>query len=250
MTQPEIDPLHEDLIFHGPLSEVRADQLIQSLGPLAGQRVVDLGCGWAELLLRTVATEATATGCGIDQDAVAIEHGRANAQARGLTDRVVLDVGDASAWTGTADVLIVNGATQLWGGDPTQHTANALAESRKLLRPGGRLLLGEGFWLREPTQTQLQAMDNVPLDQYRALPDLVDFTREHGYRLLWLSQASRDEWDEFESRHALGWQRWLLANPDSPHAPAVEARADTYRNRWLRGWRATLGFAYLTLVAR
>jgi hypothetical protein len=61
-----------------------------------------------------------------------------------LADRVVLDVGAAAAWPGVADVLIVNGASQVWGGEPAEHTANALTAGRKLLRSGGRLLLGEG----------------------------------------------------------------------------------------------------------
>jgi len=133
------------------------------------------------------------------------------------------------------------------GGEPAGHTANALRAGRELLRPGGRLLLGEGFWEREPTSTQLATM-SIPLKQYRSLPDLVDLALDHGYRLLALSQASLDEWDEFESRHALGWERWLLANIDSPHADEIRARADAHRSAWLHGWRGVLGFAYLTLV--
>jgi SAM-dependent methyltransferase len=166
---PDIAPLHADLVFHGPLSPARADQLILSLGPLGGRQVVDLGCGWAELLLRTVATEPTVTGYGIDTDAVAIEHGRANATARGLADRVVLDVGDAAAWTGDADVLIVNGATHVWGGDPAEHTGNALAAAHARLRPGGRLLLGEGFWQREPEADRLAAA-GIPRDSTAHCP--------------------------------------------------------------------------------
>jgi SAM-dependent methyltransferase len=248
VTQPVISPLHEDLTFHGPLSTTRADQLIRSLGQLDGQQVVDLGCGWAELLLRALATEPTATGVGVDTAAAAIEHGQANADARGVADRVTLIVGDAAAWSGReVDVLIVNGASHVWGGKPTEHTATALRVSHELLRPGGRLLLGEGFWEREPTLAQLAAMP-IPLQQYRSLPDLVDLALEHGYRLLALSQASLDEWDEFESRHALGWERWLLANPDSPHADEIRTRADAHRSAWLRGWRGVLGFAYLTLA--
>lgn len=248
MTQPVIAPLHEDLTFHGPLSASHADQLIGSLGGLDGQHVVDLGCGWAELLLRMLAAEPTTTGHGVDADAAAIEHGRANAKARGLADRVVLDVGDAGAYFGSdVDVLIVNGASQVWGGDPTVHTANALTAGRALLRPGGRLLLGEGFWEREPSQAQLEVMP-IQLEQYRPLPDLVDLAQGRGYRLLALSQASLDEWDDFESRHARGWEQWLLANPGSPHAEEIRARADAHRTAWLRGWRGVLGLAYLTLV--
>lgn len=248
MDQPVIPPLFEDLTFHGPLSLWRSDQLIGSLGRLDHAHLVDLGCGWAELLLRALATEPTATGHGIDLDAAALEHGRANARARGLADRVTLESGDVATWSGgEADVVIVNGASQVWGGEPTEHTANALTECRDLLRPGGRLLLGEGFWEREPTHGQLDAMQ-IPAQEYRCLADLIDLALALGYRLLAVSQASLDEWDEFESRHALGWQRWLLANPASPHTAAIQAKADAHRHAWLRGWRGVLGFAYLTLV--
>lgn len=239
MTLP---PLHEDLVFHGPMSSYRADLLVRSLGPLDGQHVVDLGCGWAELLLRTVA--AGATGHGVDLDAEAIAHGRKLASERGLADRVTLEVGDAGAWSGPADVLIVNGASQVWGGDPLTHTVNALEAGRRFLRPGGRLLLGEGFWEREPTAAQLAAMP-VPREQYGTVAELVDLAMTHGYRLLWLSQANQDEWDEFESAHAVARERWLLAHPEDT---AVRERADQQREWRLKGWRGVLGMVYLTLA--
>lgn len=239
MTLP---PLHDDLVFHGPLSSHRADLLVRSLGPLDGQHAVDLGCGWAELLLRTVA--AGATGHGVDLDAAAIAHGRKLAVERGLADRVTLEVGDAGAWSGQADVLIVNGASQVWGGDPRTHTVNALEAGRRFLRPGGRLLLGEGFWEREPTAAQLAAMP-IAREEYGSVSELVDLAMAHGYRLLWLSQANQDEWDEFESGHAYARERWLLAHPEDEE---VRERADQQREWRLKGWRGVLGMVYLTLV--
>ena len=119
---------------------------------------------------------------------------------------------------------------------------------RKLLRPGGRLLLGEGFWEREPTDEQLAAMP-IPRDQYGSLADLVDLAHEHGYRLLAVEQANLDEWGVFENGHALAWERWLRENPDSEHADEIRVKADTHRTYRLRGWRGTLGLAYLTLQA-
>lgn len=248
MTTPEITPLHEDVTFHGPLSPERADRLIQSLQPLAGAHVLDLGCGWAEFLLRVLATEPTATGTGVDLNATDIAHGQANAAARGLTSRVDLQVADVAQWQPDrpADVVIVSGATHVWGGDPLHHTTNALTAVKELLRPGGRLLLGEGFWEREPTDDQLAAMP-VPRDQYHSLAGLVDLAHTHGYRMLAAEQASLDEWDVFENGHALAWERWLRANPDSPHAGDIRAKADRQRTYRLHGWRATMGLAYVTL---
>ncbi|MFC0437451.1 cyclopropane-fatty-acyl-phospholipid synthase family protein [Kutzneria buriramensis] len=239
MTLP---PLHDDLVFHGPMSSYRADLLIRSLGPLDGQHVVDLGCGWAELLLRAVA--AGATGHGVDLDAEAIAHGQKRATERGLADRVTLEVGDAGAWSGEADVLIVNGATHVFGGEPTDSTVNTLKAGRRILRPGGRLLLGEGFWEREPTAEQLAVMP-MTREEYGSVAELVDLAMEHGYRLLWLSQANQDEWDEFESGHALARERRLLERPDDEEARAGADRQRTWR---LKGWRGVLGMVYLTLV--
>jgi trans-aconitate methyltransferase len=248
MTTPEIAPLHEDVTFHGPLSEERAARLIRSLAPLDNAHVLDLGCGWAEFLLRALEAWPTATGTGVDLSATDIAHGQANAEARGLASRVSLQVADVGQWQPEklADVVIVNGASQVWGGDPLEHTTNALTAARGLLNPGGKLLLGEGFWEQEPTAEQLAAMP-VPRDQYGTIADLVDLAYAHGYRLLAAEQASLDEWDVFENGHGLAWERWLRANPDSEHADEIRAKADGYRAYRFRGWRGTLGLAYLTL---
>lgn len=250
MTTPVIAPLYEDVTFHGPLSEERAARLIRSLGPLDQAHVLDLGCGWAEFLLRTLESAPTATGTGVDLSARDIAHGQANADKRGLAERVELVVADVAAWQpeAAADVVIVNGASQVWGGDPSQHTVNALTAARKLLKEGGRLLLGECFWQHQPTDDQYAAMP-VPRDQYGTFADLVDLALEHGYRLLAAEQASLDEWDVFENGHGIAWERWLRANPDSPHFEEIRAKADTYVRYRFHGWRGAMGLAYLTLQA-
>lgn len=71
---------------------------------------------------------------------------------------------------------------------------------------------------------------------------------EHGYRVLALSEATVDEWDHIEGRHALGYEKGLLDNRDSPEADEVRKTADEHRRGYLRGRRETLGFANLTLT--
>jgi hypothetical protein len=38
-----------------------------------------------------------------------------------------------------------------------------------------------------------------------------------------------------------------LTNPEAPDVEEVRSRADAHRDRYLRGYRDVLGFAYLTL---
>jgi SAM-dependent methyltransferase len=233
---------HTYLDFNSPLSDTRAQDLIDTLQPLSGATVVDLGCGWAELLLRVVAADPSARGIGVDIDLAAIERGRANAESRGLGSRVRLDVDDATSWTGCADVMVCIGAGHAWNG-----TRKLLETAREHLRPGGRFLLGETFWERPPTPEALAALDAEPGD-FGSLPDLVDLAIDCGYRMLSLSVAGTDEWDSFESRWCAGRERWLLDHPDAPDADEVRAFVDEHRNGWLRGYRGYLGFAYLTLI--
>lgn len=233
---------HTFLDFNAPLSNERATALIESLQPLADKQVVDLGCGWAELLLRVVAAEPTVRALGVDNDADAIARGGRNARARGLRESVRLDLADATSWRGQADVLVSIGASHAWGG--TRKTLEAIYSR---LVPGGLFLLGDGIWERPPTTDALTALD-ATAEEFESLGDLVDLGIECGFRVLSVSVANSDEWDSFESRFCAGRERWLLEHPDAPDAAEVRTAVDNHRNGWLHGYRGVLGFAYLTLI--
>lgn len=234
---------HTYLEFNAPLSAERADTLIAGLRPLGDARVLDLGCGWAELLLRLLAAEPTATGIGLDTDTDAIERGAANAQRRGLSERIELVNADATTWSGdAADVVIAIGSSHAWEG-----TTGLLEAAASHLRPAGRLLLGEEIWECPPTPAALTAL-GVEKDEYRELGPLIDLAIENGYRPLSLATATLDEWDAFESGWCAGRGRWLLDHRDAGDADEVRAVVEEHRNRWLHGYRRILGFAYLTLA--
>ena len=83
-----------------------------------------------------------------------------------------------------------------------------------------------------------------------ALPDLaglVDLALTAGFRPLFVQTANRDEWEQFESGYLADLERWLHRYGDRREADPIRARAGKHRNEWLRGYRQTLGFAYLHL---
>ena len=57
---------HGGLTFNAPLSEGRASALVAALPISPGHHVLDLGCGWGELLLRILAAHTATTGTGVD----------------------------------------------------------------------------------------------------------------------------------------------------------------------------------------
>src|SRR5204863_1515386 len=97
---------YESLEFNAPLSDRRADAIARALAEADPRTVLDIGCGWGELLLRTVAAAPNACGWGIDTDPDAIARGRANAAARNLADRVTFVEAGAPTCHDPVDVAI------------------------------------------------------------------------------------------------------------------------------------------------
>lgn len=242
-------PRLAQLTFHGPLSESRAGRLVERLTRHTPATVVDIGCGWGELLLRVLAAAPGAIGTGVDLNADDLARGRSIAEARGLADRVTFVAESAAtAACGPADVVLCVGASHaLSDAAPPHHTAAAVRALRRLVTPGGRVLLGEGFWQRTPTAAELAAMwPDASASEHVDLASLVDTAVEAGFRPAWIETANDDEWEEFLSGYAADEEEWLAANGGLPES----ARDDLDRRRaaWLKGYRGVLGMAYLTLV--
>src|SRR4051794_25158593 len=154
------------------------------MGLLDQSVVLDLGCGWGEFLLRVLDANPKARSIGLDTDARAIGRAETNAKTRGLAPRVRFLVGDASAWSDSADVVIMIGSSHAWGGP-----RRALTAIRPQLRRGGRVLLGEGLWAQPPTPAALAALDAAPAD-FPTHAGLVELVGECGYHVLAESPAS------------------------------------------------------------
>ena len=93
----------------------------------------------------------------------------------------------------------------------------ALQALRRLVNPGGRVLLGEGFWERPPAAAELAAMwPGTTAGEFRDLAGLVDLVVDAGLRPAWIEVASREEWDDFESGYQCDEEEWLAAHGDHP----------------------------------
>ncbi|WP_329624833.1 class I SAM-dependent methyltransferase [Streptomyces sp. NBC_01255] len=247
-----LPPRLGSLTFHGPLSEARATRMIERLAAEQPADVLDIGCGWGELLLRALENTPGAKGIGIDINAEDLARGRALAEERGLADRVLF-VEESALGTdrGPVDAILCLGASQaLCDPEGPHEPAVALRELRRLVRPGGRVVLGEGFWEHTPTEEELAGMwPGAHTGDHLSLGALVDLAIEAGFRPAWIETASPDEWEEFESGYRYDTEVWLAAHPDHPLAAENRERVDRQRSSWLDGYRRALGIVYLTLVA-
>jgi cyclopropane fatty-acyl-phospholipid synthase-like methyltransferase len=224
------------LRWNTPLSEAHAEELLDHLALPEATSVVDLGCGWGELLLRAAARTPRARITGVDTDPAGLDRGRQAATTRGLDVTFVEQ--PAEEWGGTADRALCIGSSHTLGGSRAMLTR--LAE----VVPRGRVLVGDGCWEAPPTE----AAHAIFGDDVLPLADLVAACGAAGWQVLHMSTADQREWDDFESRHRAGLREWLLANPSDPRAEEVRERQDTREQEYLTAYRGVLGFAYLVLA--
>lgn len=193
------------LRWNAPLSEAHADELLEWLQLSPGTSLVDLGCGWGELLLRAasrISDPSTPPITGVDIDASALARAKRAAAGRSLNVSFVEQ--PAADWRETRARALCIGSSHTLGGSKAM-----LARLAEIVPRGGRVLVGDMCWERPPSGAARAVFgDEVPM-----LADLVGMCRETGWEVLRLSTADQREWDDFESSHRAGVREWLLSIP-------------------------------------
>ena len=225
--------------WNTPLSVDHGELLLDRLELEPGANVLDLGCGWGELLLQAV--EASGHGCtgvGIDTDEQVLARGRDLAEAKGLDGRVHFVHAESATWDQPADRVLCIGASHAWAG--IKQAMNALA---RVVLPGGRVLFGEGCWERPPTAAAATLFG----DDVVTLAEVVRLARAAGWQVLHLSTADQREWDDFEATWRRSRQQWLFDHPHDNRARDVQDTLDAQLTEYVEVYRGVLGFGYLVL---
>jgi SAM-dependent methyltransferase len=127
-------------------------------GPLAGQRVLDIGCGTGETCTIWLAAGAQVTGVDVSAPMLAVAADR-------TAGKVTLLAADASVWRGDAPFdLAVSRFGVMFFADPPAAFANIAAN----VRPGGRLLftcwraVAENQWVSTPMAALQDLLPDAP----------------------------------------------------------------------------------------
>lgn len=162
------------LDFNSPMADATAGYLVQRLASSAPADITDVGCGWAELLLRLLEACQAATGVGF------------RAELGGVRP---------------SDLVLSVGAEHVFG-----TLDDGLHELLPWVRPGGRLLLGTLIWERPPVSELLEAFGELP-----SLDDAVAAAVDAGWRPLDLKVATMEDWDHFEFGFMADWERVAMS---------------------------------------
>ncbi|AVZ76969.1 SAM-dependent methyltransferase [Streptomyces lunaelactis] len=240
MNREQISRLaHADHPIASPLDDDSVRRLLERGIPRGDERVLDLGCGGGEWLLRALATRPHLRAEGVDISEGSLAHAREAASNLGVHERLVLHHQDAADFASTHafDLVLNMGATHAFGG-----LLPTLAAARKHLAPGGHVLIGEGFWEREPSPEAVEM-----LGDFTDLSTTLDHVAADGWTPVHGHISTRQELDGYEWAWSGSLAAWALDHPADPDSFQALAAATTHRSEWLRAYRDTWGFVSLVL---
>jgi SAM-dependent methyltransferase len=235
---------HADHLFHSPINADRLATMLGLVGLARGARVVDFGCGNAEVLIQCIERYG-ATGVGVDISPFALAEARERASTRvpsGSLDLHECPALEYHAERAGYDLALCIGAADALGG--YRQTLEALA---RVLRPGGHAIIGEPFWRRTPAPEYLEAI-GAHEDDYRTHAENAALARVAGLRFLYASVSSEDDWDHYEGLYCRAVERYVAAHPHDPDGDEMLARIRNWQDLYLRFGRDTLGFALYLLA--
>jgi ubiquinone/menaquinone biosynthesis C-methylase UbiE len=231
---------HGDHIFCSPMSSIKADELVELLDLPASSRVLDVGCGKAEFLLRAVRRYA-ATGVGVDLNGEMLRVARANAEARGLGERMEWHearASDVALEPASFDLALCFGSSQAFG-----RFEQALIALAALVRSGGQVFIADPYWRREPAPDFL-AFLGASADVHLTHAGNEAAGLSAGLVPLYSCVSSADEWDHYEGLFCRAVERFARDHPQDPDALPFRERIRAFRDCYRRWSRDTMGFGF------
>ena len=235
------DIAERDLEIVNPISAEKILTIGRKAGLAPGKRLIDFGCGFAEPLVLW-AEDFGISGVGIDIREKAIERARAKIAQRGLAERLEVVQGKGAEYPyepGGFDYAACVGATFIWGG--YKPTLEALKQA---IRPGGKLIVGEVYWLKDSVPSELaQSQTDFHSESW-----LLKATWEAGLEVEYVVRASHDDWDAYEAGNWFGMLRWIDENPAHPERQEVIDFLHDSQVEYFRYGREYFGWALYLLT--
>ncbi|MGW5847651.1 SAM-dependent methyltransferase [Streptomyces sp. NPDC055254] len=230
---------HANHPIKSPLDDDSVGRLLEHALPRGDERVLDLGCGTAEWLLRALAPRPHLHAEGVDISEASLRQAHQAAGRLGVDGRLVLHQQEAADF-GSAqpfNLVISVGAAHAFGG-----LLPTLAAARKHLAPGGRVLIGESFWDRAPSPAAVEMFGDLA-----DLATTVDRVVADGWTPVHGHISTRSELDAYEWACWGSLASWALDHPADPAAAQLLETATAQRSQWLHGYRDSFGFLCLVL---
>ncbi len=234
------DITHKHHIICNPMSEEKIDRLCQLLNLPKSAQVLDVACGKGELLIR-LAELYDVSGIGVDISPYFIRDSREKHQARdpnATLEFVEMEGAEyVSKISASFDLTMCLGASWIFEGH-----RGTLRKLKEVTKSGGLVVVGEPFWLKEPSEEYLKA-DEMTRDSFGFHSDNVRFGEEEGLTCIYTIASNLDDWDNYETLQWNAVNEYIRNNPDDENNAYLVEKMEQSKEMYLRWGRDTLNWA-------
>ena len=232
-----MDVLHSKQLIMNPMRDEKLSRFCKLLNLSAGSRVVDIGCGKGEFLHRLYAMYSI-SGYGIDKSPYCIEDCKKQKEIRAPDAEIEYLLMDGKDFKSEEkfDLASCIGASWIWGG--IRGTLKALSD---LTKPGGLIILGEPYWLKEPSEEYLR-LEGMKREDFHTHRENVLIGDELDLTCSYTLASDLEDWDSYEAPHWWAVSEYADAHPDDPDLPDIWEHMRKYRKIYLKYGRDTMGW--------
>lgn len=221
-----------------PMSITKLDELIGLLRLNLGSTVLDIACGKGEMLTR-LAERYQVSGVGVDISPYCVADTERKLHERVPGAQIEILNMDGADYNPDQlfDLTMCIGASWVYKGH--RGTLDAL---KAMTKPGGLILVGEPFWIKEPDEAYLAAEDQT-YDMFGTHYENVLICEGEDLIPLYTMVSSQDDWDRYETLQWYAVEEYARNNPDDPDLPEILSRVTHGRKNYLHWGRDTVGWA-------
>ena len=233
--------------YNSPLGHEKERTLISILELTPDSNVLEVGCGNGRFIIKVLETYG-AKGLGVDINEELISDAIGFAEQSLEPSQFTFlakDIGALDNQPDTYDLLICNGSSHAFGVGLDAYK-NTLSQAYTLLKVGGLLLIGEGYWKKQPEQAYLDLIGE-PIGIYNDFKGNITQAEDHGFRTLYAASSNQDEWDNFEWNHNIRNRSRLKNSPNNPDLKSKQEHLDKWLNGYLTWGRNTMGYGFYLL---
>ncbi|MCF6139227.1 SAM-dependent methyltransferase [Pseudalkalibacillus berkeleyi] len=230
---------HQNHQICNPVSQEKLLKVLERIPFKKDAEVLDIGAGKCGILIDIIEKHEL-FGTAIEIEEAFIKEAREIAWPRIDTGRLTILNDDAKKvihqYDEAFDVAICIGATHAIG-----DYQSTLEQMYAAVKPGGSILVGEGYWKKTPHAAYLDALGAKEEELYTHAGN-IQVGEDLGLVPMWASVTNEDEWDAYEWLYSSSIEKYCLENEDDSDVDWMSDRISKWRNTYLRWGRDTLGF--------
>ncbi|MFX0133426.1 MAG: SAM-dependent methyltransferase [Candidatus Hodarchaeota archaeon] len=232
--------LHKNHLLCNPMNKEKFEKLCGFLKLKRGAHVLDIACGKGEFLIR-LAELYDISGIGVDISPFFIKDSLEKHQKRVPRSDIKFIEMDGAKYKPESselfDVTMCIGASWVYGG--YLGTIRAL---KRMTLQYGLILIGEPFWVKEPSEEYLKA-ENIKKEDFHTHYENMKLGEEEGLTCLYTLVSNHDDWDHYETFQWWAADDYVRTHPDDKDLAEIISRTKKWKEIYLRWGRDAQGWA-------